>query len=179
MFSAVGDFCLYWQHSPQWFIYGLLAFALAQLLYLLAFDVTRISLDGVTVVTMATAVLTYTYILPGLKGALTSLCGVYVVLIFTMTVAAASRLRHGYVTAASRLRHHGNGVTVWPRASACAGAVLFVVSDFVLAANKFRAPIPHARLLNLSTYFVAQCLIAFSVLESESEKNPKERGKEN
>ncbi|KAI8511699.1 hypothetical protein Bbelb_107990 [Branchiostoma belcheri] len=75
MFSAVGDFCLYWQHSPQWFIYGLLAFALAQLLYLLAFDVTRISLDGVTVVTMATAVLTYTYILPGLKGALTSLCG--------------------------------------------------------------------------------------------------------
>ncbi|XP_066284125.1 lysoplasmalogenase TMEM86A-like [Branchiostoma lanceolatum] len=160
MFSSVGDFCLFWIHSSEWFIFGLLAFALAQLLYALAFDVTHITLDGTTVVTMATAVLTYTYILPGLKGALTPLCGLYVILIFSMTAAATSRLRHG---------------VTWPRLSACVGSVLFVVSDFVLAVNKFRAPIPHARLLNLSTYFTAQCLIAFSVLESE--EDPKSLGR--
>ncbi|XP_078595955.1 lysoplasmalogenase TMEM86A-like isoform X2 [Branchiostoma floridae x Branchiostoma japonicum] len=168
MFSAVGDFCLFWQHLPQWFIFGLLAFAVAQLLYALAFDVTRVTFDGTTVVTMATAVLTYAYILPGLKGVMTSLCGFYAILIFSMAAAATSRLRRD---------------VTWPRLSACVGAVLFVVSDFVLAVNKFRFPIPHARFLNLSTYFMAQCLIAFSVLESgEGPKalgRPKSREKEN
>ncbi|XP_035665320.1 lysoplasmalogenase-like protein TMEM86A [Branchiostoma floridae] len=168
MFSAVGDFCLFWQHLPQWFIFGLLAFAVAQLLYALAFDVTHVTFDGTTVVTMATAVLTYAYILPGLKGAMTSLVGLYVILIFSMTAAATSCLRRD---------------VTWPRLSACVGAVLFVVSDFVLAVNKFRFPLPHARFLNLSTYFAAQCLIAFSVLESEQDPKalgtPKRRGKEN
>lgn len=43
------------------------------------------------------------------------------------------------------------------------GAVLFVVSDTILAINRFRAPFKSARFLNLATYFAAQCLIALSV----------------
>ena len=44
------------------------------------------------------------------------------------------------------------------------GAVLFVVSDAILALNRFRAQFKTARLLNLTTYFAAQWLIALSAL---------------
>jgi uncharacterized membrane protein YhhN len=43
------------------------------------------------------------------------------------------------------------------------GAILFVVSDLILAYNRFVKPFKSARLLNLSTYFCAQWLIAVSV----------------
>jgi uncharacterized membrane protein YhhN len=47
---------------------------------------------------------------------------------------------------------------------AAAGSVLFVVSDAALALNRFRRPFPSAQLLVLSTYWVAQWLIAMSTL---------------
>jgi uncharacterized membrane protein YhhN len=43
------------------------------------------------------------------------------------------------------------------------GAVFFVFSDFILAYNRFVGQFKSARLLNLSTYYIAQWLIAFSV----------------
>jgi uncharacterized membrane protein YhhN len=46
---------------------------------------------------------------------------------------------------------------------AAAGALLFVVSDSVLALDRFRGRFAAARLLVLSTYFAAQWLIAWSV----------------
>ena len=46
---------------------------------------------------------------------------------------------------------------------AVAGAVLFIISDFILALNRFKEPFFAARAMNLSTYFAAQWLIALSV----------------
>ncbi len=46
---------------------------------------------------------------------------------------------------------------------ALAGAVLFVVSDSVLATNRFVRPLRWAQVLILGTYFPAQLLIALSV----------------
>ncbi|HSK73527.1 MAG TPA: lysoplasmalogenase [Pyrinomonadaceae bacterium] len=43
------------------------------------------------------------------------------------------------------------------------GSVSFVVSDSLLAFNKFKSPFPFAEILILSTYFAAQWLIALSV----------------
>ncbi len=48
-------------------------------------------------------------------------------------------------------------------ALAFAGALLFVLSDTILAWNKFRAPFAAGRALNLTTYFAAQWLIARSI----------------
>ena len=48
-------------------------------------------------------------------------------------------------------------------ALAAAGALLFVISDSVLALDRFRGRFAAARLLVLSTYFAAQWLIAWSV----------------
>ncbi len=43
------------------------------------------------------------------------------------------------------------------------GAILFAVSDLILTLNRFQCSFRSARALNLSTYFVAQWLIASSV----------------
>ncbi len=47
--------------------------------------------------------------------------------------------------------------------AAAAGTVLFVISDSVLALNRFRRPFAAAQWLVLSTYYLAQWLIAWSV----------------
>jgi uncharacterized membrane protein YhhN len=43
------------------------------------------------------------------------------------------------------------------------GSILFIVSDSLLAFNKFRSPLPNAHFWILVTYFAAQWLIALSV----------------
>lgn len=43
------------------------------------------------------------------------------------------------------------------------GSISFVASDSLLAFNKFKSPFPFAQILILSTYFIAQWLIALSV----------------
>lgn len=56
------------------------------------------------------------------------------------------------------------------------GAVLFIISDSVLALNRFREPFLVARALTLSTYFAAQWLIAFSISTiGESKKRGQEQ----
>ena len=44
------------------------------------------------------------------------------------------------------------------------GAILFMISDAVLALNKFRKPFFSAELIILLTYFTAQWLLAISVI---------------
>lgn len=51
-----------------------------------------------------------------------------------------------------------------PAAGAAVGAILFVVSDTLLAWNRFRRPFAAAPVLVHATYFPAQWLIAMSVL---------------
>jgi uncharacterized membrane protein YhhN len=46
---------------------------------------------------------------------------------------------------------------------AFAGASLFVISDTVLALNRFRRPFKLARVLTMGTYYPAQMLIALSI----------------
>ena len=48
------------------------------------------------------------------------------------------------------------------------GAILFIISDSVLAINRFRQPFEMARALTLSTYFAAQWMIAFSINKRNS-----------
>ena len=47
---------------------------------------------------------------------------------------------------------------------AAAGAILFMISDAVLALNKFRKPFLSAEIIILTTYFTAQWLLAVSII---------------
>jgi uncharacterized membrane protein YhhN len=49
------------------------------------------------------------------------------------------------------------------RLLALSGALLFIVSDSILALNRFKGRVSHAQLLILGTYFAAQLLIALSI----------------
>jgi uncharacterized membrane protein YhhN len=53
--------------------------------------------------------------------------------------------------------------------SAGIGAVLFMISDGLLALDRFRASFPGARVAVLATYYVAQWLIARSTAEPSPE----------
>jgi len=50
------------------------------------------------------------------------------------------------------------------------GALLFIISDSVLALNKFREHFYIGRALNLATYFAAQWLIALSISSSQTKE---------
>ena len=50
-----------------------------------------------------------------------------------------------------------------PALAAALGAALFVLSDSLLAINRFRAPFRAERALTLGSYWAAQLLIALSV----------------
>ena len=71
----------------------------------------------------------------------------YVALLLVMAGQATSRAVHLHTT---------------PALSASLGAALFVLSDSLLAWNRFRNPFPAAQALIHATYFPAQWLIAIS-----------------
>jgi uncharacterized membrane protein YhhN len=91
-------------------------------------------------------VLIYAILLPGLDGMAIPVAA-YIVVILTMAWQAWDQW--------DQLRAR------WTLL-AFIGAVLFVISDSVLALNKFGEPFYAARALTLSTYYAAQWLIANS-----------------
>ena len=80
----------------------------------------------------------------------------YIAVILLMTWLAYTRLLQASGQTAGQVAQGG-------ALPACIGAVLFVISDAVLALNRFRGSFRAAPLLNLSTYFAAQALIAGSL----------------
>jgi uncharacterized membrane protein YhhN len=85
---------------------------------------------------------------PGLPDALALPVAVYAGAIALMAYTAAAR----DATSDASWRY------------AAAGALVFVVSDSILAVDKFRSPFPAAKLAVMATYYGAQLLIAASAL---------------
>lgn len=152
VFSAVGDAFLIWQDSG-YFEHGLLMFAVAHILYALAFGMRPLALRTGLVIGVLSG-LCYVLLYPRLSGAFTYLVGVYVTLISFMGWRAMAGLR--LAGAAWR----------WTELSAGVGALLFILSDLTIALNKFCFPVPYSRALIMSTYYAAQMFIALSAVES-------------
>ncbi|NJD10029.1 MAG: lysoplasmalogenase [Gemmatimonadetes bacterium] len=145
--SLVGDIFL--MLPRNYFLRGLVSFLLAHLCYIGAFvsvaGVPRAPLAGVAgAVYMA-------WVLPRLWPRLGKYRGPVAGYTAVLVVMAA---------AAGQLVVNATGVRPW---LALAGALLFVVSDTVLALDRFEAGWKRRQLLVLATYFCAQWLIAASV----------------
>ena len=148
LFSTAGDVFLMLPRDR--FVAGLASFLIAHLCYVWAF--------GVGVPFAANLLLWLPYfvaggvvvalIWPGLKPALRGPVLVYVIVIAVMASLAVER----WLALGS-----------WVALAAAVGAGLFVVSDGVLAIDRFRWPFRAARALTLATYWAAQLLIALSV----------------
>lgn len=133
--SAVGDICLIWPHA---FLYGMGAFAAAHLLYIWTLGWTPLQpalLLPIGLFSVPYSALLLLRVPPDMVLPVTA-----------YAVILAAMLWRGLVR---------GGAARW-------GALLFVVSDSVLAWTTFARPLPHARLAVMTTYYAAQLLLALS-----------------
>ncbi|TWO64997.1 hypothetical protein FN976_27510 [Caenimonas sedimenti] len=143
-FSLVGDVLLM---LPGLFIPGLVAFLLAHLCYIALFrqDAPWFASKPALAATLAAAGAMYAFLFPSLNAVLQVAVACYAVVIALMAAQAIGR--------ATVLRDGASlGVAI--------GAVFFMLSDSLLAINKFAMPLPLAQFWVLATYYTAQVLIA-------------------
>lgn len=144
-FSALGDVLLEWPADR--FVPGLLAFLTAHVLYTAGFVARARGAALARVVPFAAYGLgMFAFLQPSL-GALAVPVGAYVAVICTMAWRASATVGHIPPTAA---------------ALALGGACLFVISDSILALDRFHAPVPAASWLVMGTYWAGQLGIALS-----------------
>ena len=148
-FSLAGDVALLW--PKEGFIFGLLAFLAAHLSYLCAFTrVQRLAAwpwPFLAYGLLAGSILSQLW--PGVPAALRPPVVAYVICLSVMGAQAAV------------LGWRAHGTPDARRGALLAlGGLLFVISDALLATNKFAGPLPLASVWVLSTYWAAQCCIA-------------------
>ena len=134
---------------------GLVSFLVAHIFYITAYQKTGAAsgelrpLDIIKFVLFGAVVMWVLY--PGLGGMLMPVLA-YMLVLLSMGVWAHKR--RGATTATS--------FTL-----VAAGAMLFVISDGLIAINKFAYPVPAERILVMSTYIAAQYLIIRGLLKHE------------
>ena len=149
-FSLGGDVALMFTSSKA-FLAGVGCFLLAQVVYGVTFA-TRGALAGswlgtaIVLLILFVALLAYLY--PHL-GRMRVPVMVYAAVISFMVLAAVGARQSARFSATQS-------------ALVAVGAVLFYISDIILAVNKFAHPFRYARLANLSAYYAGQVLIALS-----------------
>jgi uncharacterized membrane protein YhhN len=148
LWSAVGDVCLVW---PERFTLGLASFLIAHLCYLAAFVIGGLGgmawpwLVAIGVVAAGLLAVLWPH-LGQVRGAVL----VYVAVIAAMAWTAARRTDLAATPDPSG-------------ALALAGALVFMVSDGVLAVDRFARRFHLAHAVVMVTYYAAQTLIAASV----------------
>lgn len=148
LFSLIGDIFLI--YPEQHFKKGLIAFLIGHICYIIAFTVSTDSpfTSWIFLPIVAVGAIYLRIILP-YSGRMKIPIIIYVLIIMIMSWVAIERFHND-----PTLR------TILP----AIGAVLFMISDAVLALNKFRKPFFSAELIILSTYFTAQWFLAVSVI---------------
>ncbi|WP_333601373.1 lysoplasmalogenase [Flavobacterium sp.] len=157
-FSWIGDCILLFADKGElYFIFGLVSFLIAHLLFIVLFSKQQsesnhwkkplfwIGFIGVAVYLVSMLSL----LLPSL-GDLKIPVSIYALTISIMLIVALK------------------GAFNWNRNSkywVLAGAVFFVVSDSLLAINKFHSPIPLANFWIMITYLMAQFCITYGILK--------------
>lgn len=145
IFSLLGD--LFLLYPDRYFNNGLYSFLAAHILYILAFNQNVNSYCGA----LALPILLYMtvvlkYLLPRLGGMKYPVI-IYMLVISTMVYSAWNTSIY-----------FNNGLDL-----ILVGAILFAISDTVLAFNKFYKKFTLAEPIILSTYFIAQLLFAMSI----------------
>src|SRR6202008_567819 len=147
LFSLVGDIFLLW--PSLYFIHGLAAFLLTHLAYLIAFtrDARFPARVWIWILYLAIAATLYAFLYPNLPVPLKLPVALYSALLSSMAAQAMGRFLV---------------VKTKPAQSAAIGAVFFMLSDFLLAFDRFHTLILLAPVLILIPYYLGQWLIASS-----------------
>ena len=146
LFSLAGDFLLLW--PDKYFRAGLISFLIAHVFYSCSFYIVSITLRYEAFVLYALyAYLIYKY----LKSSLDKLKIPVIIYITVISVMGALGMNQ-FASSSFEFSFQ-----------IFAGSLLFIISDTVLAINKFKKPFKSAELIILSTYYFAQLFFAASV----------------
>ena len=156
VFSLLGDVLLMFvDQSPQYFTFGLIAFLLAHMMYIVVFLKHRNpskSVMGFLIMLLVYASGLFYLLKDGLGEMLVPVI-IYMLVILGMATSAF--LRKGSVNPLSFKL-------------VFIGALLFIVSDSILALNKFYQPIPLSNISIMVTYALAQYLIVIGILKLQN-----------
>jgi uncharacterized membrane protein YhhN len=154
IFSFGGDTLLMFDTSdPIFFILGLVSFLISHIFYILAYRQHRIEkltdgLQGIQRIRLAFPVILagtgLVIVLYPVLGALRFPVMAYALVLVLMVLNALFRLGRT------------NSKSFW---MVFGGALLFMISDSLLAINKFLQPLPQSGLLVMTTYITAQYLL--------------------
>ena len=155
LFSLAGDVLLMFVNlSANYFIAGLIAFLLAHILYIIVFVKYRDKNKKISILPIIFVIYGVCAFLILRNSLNEMLVPVVVYMIVIMIMAIMASLRKGTM-AANTYR--------W----VLIGAVLFLVSDSLLAFNKFYQAIPYSNISIMLTYALAQLGIVIGVLKQE------------
>ena len=156
VFSLCGDVLLMFvDSSPNFFIGGLVAFLLAHIMYILVFLKER----GNNKISFPFALVVIIYA-SGLFYLLKDSLGVMLIPVITYMLVILSMALTASLRKENVLKLSYNLVFV--------GALFFMVSDSVLAVNKFYRPFDLSGILIMSTYAIAQYLIVIGILKQKN-----------
>jgi uncharacterized membrane protein YhhN len=156
IFSWIGDVLLMF---PDLFLYGLGAFLMAHICYIIGFKIAQtnpfaigkvnfIHLFFVNLPIYILAAIVYFLINPGL-GPMKIPVVIYLIIIVMMTTTARERYKKT------------NPVSFW---QVFVGGMFFMISDGVLAINMFFKPFSESGVIVMGTYIIAQFLIVRGIL---------------
>lgn len=154
VFSDIGDAFLTWKGEQPYFLAGIVAFAVAQVIYGCSFGTQPINISFACVCSVIAAAV-YFHLYQSLKGIMVYAILIYILLISYMVWRAIARVEFFSFSWS------------WPRLAAGMGALVFFFSDLIIALNKFSFYIANAQFITMSTYYTAQFLIAVSVLDGD------------
>ncbi len=152
LFSWLGDISLIYKSGDTFFMVGIGLFLIAQILYIVTLRKSSYQSPRPTIVQMIPFVLyaglLFYLLLPA--GDFTVPIVIYGLVIVMMAITARSR--------------EGN-TSQESYKLALAGSIFFLLSDSFLAFNSFKAEIPYAGVLVMSTYCAAQLLLTQGILK--------------
>lgn len=159
LFSFLGDVLLMFMDQGEiWFITGLASFLIAQVFYVITYRQYRYKGSNVagqgkrmiySFIVIAYTVILWISLFPHLGEMLLPVT-LYTLTIFMMVIMAIFRYNR-----TSSLSFY----------LVFSGAVIFLLSDSMIAINKFMVPVLYERILVISTYMIAQFLIIIGLAE--------------
>ncbi|MFQ3213904.1 MAG: putative membrane protein YhhN [Marivirga sp.] len=162
-FSWIGDITLMFTHlSFMLFLAGLSAFLVAHIIYVIAYiratshNKIQIKFSIVPIVLLLYFILTASQIIPYVASIIQIPIGVYGFTLFVM--ASVAWYRKGQTNSLS---------FQW----VFVGALLFIVSDSLLAINRFAETLPYANIAVMTTYIAAQWLLVKGLLKHSPNYN--------
>lgn len=155
LFSLIGDILLMFvEQSPHFFTAGLAAFLLAHIMFIVIFlsRKNRLSSLYLFIAILLLYAVGLFYLIYANLGAMLVPVVLYIVVILSMAVSAFIRKGRVNITSYTLV---------------LLGAIFFLLSDSILALNKFYKPILYPQVTIMLTYGLAQFLITLGILKQE------------